>query len=77
LWANILDRKEATALLKELGAEHLVQPLMVLVDQKKPDNCQLKIKGEYNSKEIQVFLKNRGFSYQENNDYLIISNSKK
>ena len=74
---NILDRKEATALLKELDAEHLVQPLMVLVDQRKPDNCLLKIKGEYDRKEIQVFLKNRGFSYEENNNYLIISNSKK
>jgi hypothetical protein len=67
-----LDRKVTVALLKELGAEHLVQPLMVLVEQRKPDNYQLKIKGDYNTQEIELFLKNRGFSFEENNDYLII-----
>ena len=67
-----MDRKEAVVLLKELGAEHLVQPLMVLVEQRNPNSCQLKIKGDYDRELIEEFLKNRGFSYEENKDYLII-----
>ena len=67
-----MERKEAVALLKELGTEHLIQPSLVLIEKRKPDRLQLQIKGNYDRPLIEAFLKNRGFSYEENQDYLII-----
>ena len=67
-----LERKETVALLKELGTEHLIQPSSVLIKQRTPDGYQLEIKGNYDCQAIEEFLKNRGFSYKENKDYLII-----
>ena len=68
-----LDRKEAVAFLKELGDRELVQSIMVIIQQRPLDKCQLEIKGEYDPKQIEIFLKGRGFSYEENKDYLIVS----
>jgi hypothetical protein len=67
-----LDRKEAVALLKELGIEHLIQPTFVLIKQRTPDSYQLEIKGDYDLKEIERLLKNRKFCLEEKKDYLII-----
>ena len=67
-----MKRGEAVALLKELSAEHLIQPTSVLIQQKTPDKYQLQIKGECSCQEIEAFLKNRGFSCAENKDYLTI-----
>ena len=67
-----MDRREAVALLKELGTEHLIQPSLVLIKQRTPDSYQLEIKGNYDSQRIEEFLNNKGFSYEENKDYLII-----
>ncbi|MGA2681227.1 MAG: hypothetical protein ABSF44_05435 [Candidatus Bathyarchaeia archaeon] len=67
-----MDRKEAVALLKELGTEHLIQPTFVLIKQRTPDSHQLQIKGDYDREEIELLLKNRKFSLEENKDYLII-----
>jgi len=69
---NVLERKEAVALLKELGAEHLIQPSSVLIRQNTPDNYQLRIKGDYDRPLLEAFLKSRGFSYEENQDYFVI-----
>jgi hypothetical protein len=68
-----LERKEAVALLKELGNQLFVSPRMVLIECRKVDGCQLKIRGEYSYEEIELFLKNRGYSYEINEDYLTIS----
>jgi hypothetical protein len=46
---------------------------LVLVEQRKPEEFQLQIKGRYDYQEIEIFLKDRGFSIEENMDYLIIS----
>lgn len=67
-----MQRKEAVALLKELADKELIQPFMVVIQQRTPDNCQLKIKGNYEQSQIEIFLKNRGFSYEANKDNLII-----
>ena len=66
-----MKRAEAIALLKELQAEHLLQPTAVLIEQRKPDNFELKIKGNYNCEEIEVFL-NKRFSLEEHNGLIII-----
>lgn len=68
-------RREAIALLKEVGNHELVQPTMVVVQQEKSDRYQLKIKGEYDTILIQKFLNNRRFSYKIQQDYLIIFKS--
>ena len=65
-------RQEAIALLKELGNNNLVQPLFVIIEKRTPDKFQLKIKGYYDSKEIEIFLKNSGYSFQDNHEFLII-----
>ena len=69
---NLLDRKEAVALLKELGTDHLIQPSLVLIKQRTPDSYQLTIKGDYDLKEIELLLKNRNFCIEENKNYLNI-----
>jgi hypothetical protein len=68
-----LQRKEAVALIKELDNNQLlVSPNMVIIENQKAGHYQIKIKGEYNYKEIEIFLKNREYSYKISNDYLII-----
>ncbi len=67
----MLDRKEAIALLYELGANQLVYPNFVILEQRKLDEYQLKIKGNYSLKEVGSFLKDR-FSLEEMNNYLVI-----
>lgn len=66
-----MNRKEAIALLSELGAKKLVSPDFVIVEERNSDTFQLKIKGSYNIKEVKLFLKER-FSFEEIKDYLII-----
>jgi len=65
-------RQEATAILKELGDRGLIQPLFVIIEKRTLDKFQLKIRGSYDGDQIELFLKNTGFSYEENKDYLII-----
>jgi hypothetical protein len=65
------DRKEAIALLAELGSRELVSPDLVVLELKTPQEYQLKIKGSYNIKDIGVFLKNR-FYIEECKNYLVI-----
>ena len=66
-----MNRHEAITLLSELGANQLVCPIFVSLDQRQKDNYQLKIKGSYNFQEIGNFLKNR-FSIEEIRNFLII-----
>jgi hypothetical protein len=68
-----LDRKEAVALVKELGDRELIKPTFVIINRDKPNRYNVQIKGDFDRKEIELFLKNRGYSFEENNDYLIIS----
>ena len=67
-----MKRAEAVALLKELGAEGLIQPSFVLVEQRSLDNYQLQIKGNYNFQEIEMFVKNR-FALEECMGYLVFN----
>ena len=67
-----MKRAEAVALLKELVAEQLIQPSLVLLEQRSPDRYQLQIKGSYNFQEIEMFVKNR-FSLEECRGYLIFN----
>jgi hypothetical protein len=67
-----LERKEAVTLLKELAHQLQLSPNMVIIESQKADHYQLKIKGEYSYEEIKLFLKNKGYSYEINKDYLII-----
>jgi hypothetical protein len=71
LRGNLLERKEAISLLNELGVNQLVSPNLVILEKRKLDNYQLRIKGSYNLKDVGLFLKNR-FSLEEINNYLII-----
>ena len=66
-----MNRREAITLLSELGANQLVCPSYVILEQRKTDNYQLKIKGSYNFHEIGTFLKNR-FSIEEIRNFLVI-----
>lgn len=67
-----MERKEAVALLKELGAEQLIQPSLVIIEQRKPDSYQLRMKGEYDRQLIEAFLHKRNFDYEENLDRVLI-----
>ncbi len=65
-----MERAEAVALLKELIGEQLIQPSLVLIEQRSLDRYQLQIKGNYNLQEIEMFVKNK-FSLEECRGYLI------
>ena len=68
-----MNRKDAIALLRELGANQLVNPNLVLLEIREPDRYRLQIRGDYIRQLIMVFLKKRGLSFEQmNNDYLII-----
>jgi hypothetical protein len=68
-----MKREEAVALLKELEADHLIQPSLIHIQRRTPDNYKLQMKGDFSYQEIETFLKNRGFSCEENKeDYLTI-----
>ena len=68
-----MNRDEAIAILLELGTNQLVNPNLVLLEQREPDKYRLQIRGDYNRQLIMVFLKNRDLSFEQmNNDYLII-----
>ena len=67
-----MDREDAVALLKELGTRQLIQPSLVLIEKRNNDSYQLKIKGNYYLESVEAFLSSRGFSYEENKEYLVI-----
>ena len=60
-----MKRSEAVALLKELGAEHLLQPNWVLIEQRKPDSYQLCVKGDYDRYRIEVFIQKYTLAIEE------------
>jgi hypothetical protein len=59
--------------LKELGTKQFVQPRVILVDQNKPDSCQLRIKSDYD-RELTISARHKHLTAKKdkNNDYLII-----
>ena len=61
-----MKRSEAVALLKELGKEGLIQPSLVLIEQRQPGNYQLCIKGDYDRSQIIDFLKKHTLECDEN-----------
>ena len=60
-----MKRSEAVALLKELSAKQLIQPTYVLINQQKPDNFELQIKGSFDFQAINQLVNNR-FTVKEN-----------
>jgi hypothetical protein len=67
-----MKRTEAVGLLKELVTEQLIQPSLVLIEQRSPDGYQLQIKGNYNFQEIEMFVKNR-FALEESMGHRIFN----
>jgi hypothetical protein len=67
-----VNRKEAILVLSELGSNMLVNPNLVLIEQREPDKYGLQIRGDYNRQSIVTFLKNKHLSFKMNNDYLIV-----
>ena len=69
-----MQRYEAVSLLKELDAEHLVHPSMVLLEQRKPDRYELQIKGFYDLELIKGFAKQYDLAVKEDTTkgYLVI-----
>jgi hypothetical protein len=67
-----VNRKAAIEVLNELAANQLVNPNLVLIEQREPDKYGLQIRGDYNRQSIVTFLKKKRLSFKMNNDYLII-----
>ena len=66
-----MNRREALTLLSELGTNQLICPNFVTLEQRKPNNYQIKIRGTYDFHEIRKFLENR-FSIEEIRNFLVI-----
>jgi hypothetical protein len=60
-----LNRKEAVSLFSELVANGLVTPSFVVIEQRKPDKHQLKIKGDYNFLLISAFVQSKKLMVEE------------
>ncbi len=69
-----MHRYEAVSLLKELDAQHLIHPSLVLIEQRKPDRYELQIKGSYDLELITGFIKQYDLAIKEDtaNGYLVI-----
>lgn len=69
-----MNREQAVALWKELGAKQWVQPLAIVIEQRKPNSYQLKIKGFYDCKSIEEFVQSRNLAFEENKEkgFLVI-----
>jgi hypothetical protein len=67
-----MKREEAVELLKELNANQLVSPHLVLIEQKDSGNYQLQIRGDYNRQAIGVFIKKKHFACEMKDNDLII-----
>ena len=52
--------------------EKLVQPTFVIIENREPDEYQLKIKGDYDIEVIKKFIQKKNFSVEENKEYLLI-----
>jgi hypothetical protein len=60
-----MKRAEAIALLKELSAEHLIQPSLVLIDLRKPGSYQLCVKGDFDREGIEDVLQKNALVFEE------------
>ena len=60
-----MNRKEAIILLTELVAQGYVQPNFVVIEQRKPEKFQLKVKCSYDQKAIGQFLRKKNLSFDE------------
>ena len=60
-----MQRYEAVALLKELDAQHLIQPSMVLIEKRNPDTYELHLKGFYDLELITGFVKQYDLAVKE------------
>ena len=67
-----MNKEEATVLLNELGANKLVNPKLVLIEQKEQDIYRLQIRGDYDRHAIALFVRKKDLSCKMNNDYLTI-----
>jgi len=67
-----VKKEEATALLNELGANKLVNPKLVLIEQKETDKYQLQIRGDFDRHAIALFIRKRHLSCKLNNNYLTV-----
>jgi hypothetical protein len=69
-----VNRKQAVALVTELVDGGLVKPRIVVIDQRKPEQYQLKIKGDYNLLSINEFVKMKNYAVEEDTvkGYLLI-----
>lgn len=62
---NLIGRKEAVSLYSELVAHGLVTPSFVVIEQRKPDNHQLKIKDNYDFLLLSAFVQSKKFMVEE------------
>ncbi len=68
-----MERKEAVALLKELGEHKLIIPNFVLIQlSETPNKYNLEIRGNLDYEQIESFLKERGFLFERNNNCLTV-----
>jgi hypothetical protein len=68
-----VKKEEATVLLNELGANKLVNPKLVLIEQKETDRYQLQIRGDYDRHAIAQFIRKKDLSCKIKDEYLTIS----
>jgi len=66
-----MNRREAIALLGELNLNQLINPNLVVLEEKSAGFFQLRIRGDYSFKEIQMYLAGR-FYLEENEGFLLI-----
>jgi hypothetical protein len=75
---NRLDRKEATALLKELMAKDLIDPSWVSISERSPNQFQLQFKNVNDAQKLEAFTRSHNLVIEvnKNRGYILIYKSK-
>ncbi len=63
-----MDRAEAIKLLKDLVAQDLVDPSYINISKTIPKHYQIKIKCDYNRKELMAFAKKNNLTIREDKE---------
>jgi hypothetical protein len=71
---NQLDRKEATALLKELMTKDLIDPSWVSIGERSPNHFQLQFKNVNDIQKLEAFIRSHNLVIEvnQNREYIII-----
>ena len=68
LFGEHMRREEAIALMKELSVGQLLEPTVVLLEERTPDNYQLRVKADCDRHGIEIFVGKFNWAIEEDKE---------